>query len=173
MSSPALASNPFPILGFGSLHHLILRFGVPEVLRGFLQRGPCRRTSTYGTCTRGGAAAAAAASSFGHRRRRCALPWDGGGNGTGVGGGGRGRGVARTRPPRHHTFWDSARLTAIGIQVVDKVRDGCSTPRLLLLSVRAFTDARRTTQLVEIHGVFEGSHPPRVYRILHFRVFDR
>ena len=105
-----------------------------------------------------------------------ARPRAGGGGGTGAGSGGRGRGVARsprTRPPRHSTFWDSARLTTIGIQVVNKVRDGCSTPRLLLLSVSAFTDARRQTQLLEVHGVLEDGHPPRVHRIFHFRVFEK
>jgi hypothetical protein len=139
MRLPALAPHSLPTPGFGSLHEIIFRFGVGEVLRGFLHRGPRTRASTYGTCTRGGGGAAAAASSFGHRRRWArARPCAGGGSGTGVGGGGRGHGVARKHPPRHSTFWDSARLTATGIQVVDKVRDGCSTPRLLLLSVRSF-----------------------------------
>ena len=148
MRLPALAPHPLPTLGLGSLHDIIVRFGVHEVLGCFLHRGRRTRACTNCTCARAAADAAGAASSFGRWRRwALARPRAGGGGGTGVGGGGRGRGVARTCPP--------------------------STPRLLLLSVRAFTDALRQTQLLEVHGVLEDDHPPRVHRILHIRVFER
>jgi len=89
----------------------------------------------------------------------------------GAGGGG---GCARMRDhPRHCTFWDSARLTAIDIQAGDEVTEGSIPPRLLLLGVRTVTYARRQTRLLEVHGVLEDGHPPRVHRILHIRLFER
>ena len=182
MRLPASAPRPPPTLGLGSLHDIIVRFGVHEVLGGFLHRGPRTRACTNCTCARAAAAAAAAAaSSFG--RRRLVL-WPPAPLGPGQTAGRRRRWDwswrRRARPRRGEDassetqhFLGFARLTTIGIQVVNKVRDGCSTPRLLLLSVRAFTDARRQTQLLEVHGVLEDGHPPRVHRILHIRVFER
>ena len=75
--------------------------------------------------------------------------------------------------PRHCTFWDSARLTAVDIQAGDEVTEGSIPPRLLLLGVRTVTYARLQTQPLEVHGVLENGHPPRVHRILHIRLFER
>ncbi len=71
-------------------------------------------------------------------------------------------------PPTHSL--DSAGLTAVDIQVSNEEIEGFITPRLLLLGVSAVTDARRPTQLLEVHGVLEGGIPSRVQRI---RVFER
>ena len=170
MKVPGLALRSLLTFGLGSLHGLILRFGVDDGLLGFLSfsLSPLTPASTLAAC-----AAAAVASSGRCRRWVRASPRAGGG-GTGGGGGCHGRGVARTRqPPRHCTFWDSARLTAVNIQAGDEVTDCSIPPRMLLLGVRTVTYARRQTQLLEVHGVLEDGHPPRVHRMLHIRLFER
>ena len=93
MKVPALGLRPLLIIGVGSLHGIILQFGLDDGLLGFLSFSLSPRTpaSTLAAC------AAAVVASSGRCRRWVRASPRAGGDGTKGGGGGRRRRRRRLR----------------------------------------------------------------------------